>query len=381
VNATVAAKPLPQSPKLVIVPASSIKTAPIKWLWPDVIALGMTNLFTGNPDQCKSLMIADLAARASRGARWLDGAENTIGPVDVLMMFNEDPAANVVVPRLIAAEADLERIHILQHVRTAADTEREFSIAADIKLLRRHVEEHPSIRLIAIDPFSGYFGAQKELYKDQTVREVTAPLIQLAEETGVAILNNSHLNKTRELSAIQKVIGAMAVAAIHRMAWAFASSDNEQDRTERLVLPLKHNITANADGIKFSVNAVPVTLDDGTPSQQPRIVYKGKTELTAEETIGMTTEQKTQLQQVLDILLEELADHVQKDCGPITQRIRAEAQDCSDSLITKARKKAGVKTIKVGKRWQWVLPGPRQEAGCPPFPAPECRVSCMPCAP
>jgi len=158
-----------QSPKLVITTASAIKTAPIKWLWPDVIALGMTNLFTGNPDQCKSLMIVDLIARATRGASWLNGAENTVGPVDALMMFSEDPAANVVVPRLVAAEADRERVHILHHVKTPADREREFSIAEDVKLLWKYLTEHPSIRFVAIDPFSAYFGAYKELNSDQSV--------------------------------------------------------------------------------------------------------------------------------------------------------------------------------------------------------------------
>ena len=306
-------------------------------------------------------MIADVAARASRGAPWLDGSENPIGPADVIMMFNEDPAANVVVPRLVAAEADLSRIHILQHVRTAGDREREFAMGADMGLLRRYVAEHPSVRLIAIDPFSAYFGAEKKLNDDQAVRNVTAPLIQLAEETEVAILDNSHLNKTIGLNAIQKVIGAMAVVAIHRMAWMFAPSDNEQDRAERMILPLKRNIAPAGGGIKFTVTAVPVVLDDGTASQQPRIVYRGDADLTAEESISMTAEQKTQIQQVVEILEEELGDHVQKESWLISQRIRAEVQNCSDSLITKGRKVAKVASVKVGKRWQWVIPPPQAE--------------------
>jgi len=114
-------------------------------------------------------MIVDLIARATRGASWLNGAENTVGPVDALMMFSEDPAANVVVPRLVAAEADRERVHILHHVKTPADREREFSIAEDVKLLWKYLTEHPSIRFVAIDPFSAYFGAYKELNSDQSV--------------------------------------------------------------------------------------------------------------------------------------------------------------------------------------------------------------------
>ena len=366
--------------QLVTITASAIKTAQIKWLWPDVIAIGMTNLFTGNPDQCKSLMIVDTAARASRGQDWLNGAKNNLGPIEVLMMFNEDPADTVVVPRLIAAGADCNRIHILRHVKTSADTPREFAIASDLQLLRGFVEAHPEVRLIAIDPFSAYFGSEKKLNDDQMVRNVTAPLVQLAEETGVAVLNNSHLNKTIGLTAIQKVIGSMAVVAIHRMAWLFTSADDGQDRTERLMLPLKHNITANHDGITFSVESVPVHLDDGALSSQPRILYKGTTEMSAEDSIGMTTEQKTQLQHVVEILREELDDHMQKDNGPISRRIKAEVQNCSNSLITKARKVAGVQSIKTGKKWEWVLPGSNaayEDSSSASEPTP----SCAPCNP
>ena len=200
----------------------------------------------------------------------------------------------------------------------------------------------------------------------------------LAEESGVAILNNSHLNKAQGLGAIQKVIGSMAVVAIHRMAWAFSSSPDNRD--EHLAVPLKHNITANLDGMRFSVETVKVRLDDGTECPQPRIVYEGATQVTAEDAIGMTMEQKTQLECVIDILQEELGDHEPRDNKPITQRIKAEIQDCSTSLISKARKALGVQSRKVGKTWQWTLPEPSTLGDCHSIPPPESQISCASCA-
>jgi len=274
------------------------------------------------------------------------------------MMFNEDPAAHVVVPRLKAAGADLGRIHILQHVKTKEDRVREFAIASDIRQLKDYLEANRSIRLVAIDPFSAYFGSNKKLNDDQTVRDVTAPLIQLAEQTGVAIVDNSHLNKTVGLDAIQKVIGAMAVVAIHRMAWVFTSAENEDDRRERMMLPLKHNITGKAEGLKFSVESVQVQLDDGLVTEQPHIFHTGMTDLSAQETVGMTVEQRTQLQDVIQILREEFIEQLPMDAEPVIQRIKREVQNCSDSLIRKARKAANVKTRKVGKKWRWFLQEP-----------------------
>jgi putative DNA primase/helicase len=366
----------------VIVPASAIKTAPVKWLWPDVIALGMINLFTGNPDQCKSLMIEDVVARASRGTPWLDGTNNPLGPIEALLMFTEDPAANVVVPRLVAADADLTRIHLLRHVQTGSGKEHGFALAHHMNELNACIEQNPGIRLIAIDPLSAHFGADKKLMEDQVVREVVNPLVRLAEEREIAVLNNSHLNKTQGLDPVQRVIGSMAIVAVHRMAWVFVPANNDQDEVERMVLPLKHNITGNAHGMRFSVKAVPVTLDEGTVSHQPRIVYTGNTNTTAEEALGMTTEQKTQLQHAIEILREELGSHEQKDGFPISQRIHHEVQDCSASLITKARKAIGVRSVKVGKRWQWILPGPQCETQSDtPALSGEAQISCASCAP
>jgi len=344
--------------------------------------MGMPNLFTGHPDQCKSLMIGDVAARASRGAPWIDGRENTTGPIEVLMMFTEDPAANVVVPRLIAAGADLTRIHLLQHVETPTGREQGFAIAYHMEQLEDCIEQHPGIRLIAIDPLSGHFGADRRLMEDQVVRDVITPLVRLAEEREIAVLNNSHLNKSPGLNAIQRVIGSTAIVAVHRMAWVFTSADNDQDRAERLVLPLKHNISGNSHGVKFTVQAVPVTLDDGTVSQQPRIVYRGQTDRTAEDALATTFEQKTQLQQVVDILREELGDHEQKDANPLTKKIKDEVQNCSNSLIAKARKVAGVESVKIGPKWRWVLPAPVAETCAESLPPPEQgQISCAPCAP
>ena len=334
--------------------ASDVRTKTIQWLWKHRLAAGMLNIFSGNPDQCKSLMICDIVARASTGSSWLDGAENTAGPVRVLMLVSEDTCNDVLVPRLKAAGADLEKIEIVTHVKTEQDSQREFSIATDIEILRKKLKDQPGIGLITLDPFSAYFGSEKKLNDEQMVRAVTKPLKDLAEETNVTILDNSHLNKTIGISAIQKVIGSMAVVATHRMGWAFASADNENDKSEREMLPLKHNVAPELSGIRFRVKAVPVLLDDGSDSSQPKIEYVGKSAAHIDEKLSMSGPERSARKACIEIIEDALIDGDWHNA----QRIINEACEkcrCSESTVKSACRDLNVEKRKPGKVWQWKL--------------------------
>jgi hypothetical protein len=47
---------------------SQVKPRPLQWLWPGWLALGKLAVVDGDPEQGKSLVFLDLAARLSRGA-------------------------------------------------------------------------------------------------------------------------------------------------------------------------------------------------------------------------------------------------------------------------------------------------------------------------
>src|SRR5262249_56422760 len=48
---------------LELLSASSVKMSPIEWVWPNRIAVGKLTLFAGLPDQGKSQLSCDIAAR------------------------------------------------------------------------------------------------------------------------------------------------------------------------------------------------------------------------------------------------------------------------------------------------------------------------------
>src|SRR5450631_839388 len=103
-------------PIAVITSAASIEPRAIEHLWPGVLYIGKPTLLVGDPGLGKSLVTADIAARVSKGTHWPLGAANA-GPGDVLMCSAEDDPGDTIVPRLMAAGADLKRIDFFDGVR------------------------------------------------------------------------------------------------------------------------------------------------------------------------------------------------------------------------------------------------------------------------
>src|SRR5262249_21150306 len=84
-----------------------IKTLPVSWLWENRIPRGMLGLIAGREGVGKSLTLAWLIAQITRGR--LAGDERGT-PRKVIICATEDSFAHTIVPRMIAADADLAMV-------------------------------------------------------------------------------------------------------------------------------------------------------------------------------------------------------------------------------------------------------------------------------
>jgi RecA-family ATPase len=101
-----------------------------------------------------------MAAIFSRGRAWpttiVDGVDIVGGPCDpasVVLVGIEDDDADTVVPRLIAAGADLNQIHAMMQQVDAKGYAVPFTIPDDIDRLREAVVE-TAARFVVIDPIA-----------------------------------------------------------------------------------------------------------------------------------------------------------------------------------------------------------------------------------
>src|SRR6187200_906344 len=102
-------------PGAIVVSAASIPPIPLDPVWSGVLWAGKPTLLCGDPGLGKSMLTADIAARVTTGEPWPCSAERR-EPADVLMLSAEDDPADTLVPRLIAAGADLKRVSFISGV-------------------------------------------------------------------------------------------------------------------------------------------------------------------------------------------------------------------------------------------------------------------------
>ncbi|SVD48491.1 uncharacterized protein METZ01_LOCUS401345, partial [marine metagenome] len=82
----------------------------VSWLWEGWLPKGKLVLLDGNPGCGKTTIALDLVARLASGRPLPDG--NAVEPVVSLILNPEDGMDDTIVPRLIAADADLDLVHL-----------------------------------------------------------------------------------------------------------------------------------------------------------------------------------------------------------------------------------------------------------------------------
>jgi putative DNA primase/helicase len=229
--------------------AADIEPERVDWLWAGRLARGKHTCIAGEPGTGKSqLSIATIAA-VTTGGQWPCG-EGRAPLGSVIILSAEDGAADTIVPRLIAAGADLARVHIVSAVH--ADKQRRgVNLLQDIGLLEQKIREVGDVVLVVIDPVSSYLG-KTDSHKNSEVRGVLEPLSEMGERSGVAIFSITHFSKSGSNAttrALHRFIGSIAFTGAPRAA--FIVIDDAENEGRKLLLHAKNNLAPPPQGLAF----------------------------------------------------------------------------------------------------------------------------------
>jgi len=286
-----------QAPKFIAlesVCAADEEIAAIEWVWFGRFAIGKIGLITGMPDEGKGLTLSDIMARITRGSEWPCG-EGTAAAGNVILLTAEDDINDTVIPRLMAAGADLKRVHIIKMMREAGK-ERMFSLITDLHALRQKVIEIGDVKMVLIDPISAYLGiGEIDSFRATDVRAVLGPLKMFAEELRTSILGILHFNKKIDVTNIMlRVSDSLAYTAASRHVYAVI---NDEDNFRKLFVKGKNNIAPREQKtLAFGISEREVGTDPhtGASIRAPYIEWHpDPVDITATEALQAASESKS----------------------------------------------------------------------------------------
>lgn len=358
-----------------LISAASIEPERVAWLWPGYLARGKIHVLAGSPGVGKTTLALAIAATISSGGRWPDGARAERGRV--LIWSGEDDPADVLVPRLVAAGADLDRVHFVGPLRTIVDgSERRvaFDPAHDLDALADAIRNSPP-RLLLIDPLVSAIAGDS--HKNSEVRRGLQPLADLVRDLAIAAVGVTHLTKgTQGRDPVERVTGSLAFGAVARVV-LIAAKNREGESPARILTRAKSNIGPDGNGFSFDIVQAPVPgYDDWLASVirwgEP-IEGAARDALAAAE--AADDEDRSQTDDAAD-WLQELLRH--GGVAASDAKRQAHAAGISDKALRSARVRLGVKPHKrsFGGGWWWCLPA--NAAGTTDEGAEDAREAKMP---
>lgn len=328
---------------------ADVEPRPVRWLWRDRIASGRMSLLVGMPGGGKSFFSCDIASRISRGEPWPDGSPCERG--SVLLLSAEDDPADTIRPRLDAHGADVKRVHLLAGVKRV-DPEGKLAEVCftldDLPILERALARIEDCRLIVIDPIGSFLGGRTDAHRDNEVRSVLAPLTKLAERIDAAVLVIAHRRKSSAGVADDSALGSRAFTGLARSVWHLSKDSDNPKR--RLLLPGKCNLSAEPNGLAFSIDGDPASIQ-----WESEPVAMNADDALAKERSHTEGGVRSAHDEAADWLRVALADGPK----PATELKRMAADDgIATRTLERAKTAIGIEHSRDGFKgpWMWSLP-------------------------
>jgi hypothetical protein len=343
------AKPRPKA-----IPVSAFESERVEWIWTGRLPRGKVTILDGDPGLGKSTISLDIAAKVSRGHSFPNDIQRG-QPGTALLLSAEDGIGDTIRPRLEAAGADIDKIHLLRGIPEKGDSERPVVVPNDLPLIETIIAEIGA-ELVILDPLMAFLGAKVDSHRDQDVRRAMHALASVAERTGAALLIIRHLNKSGGQNAVHRGGGSIGIIGSARLGLIVGKDPDNND--QRVLAITKSNIAIEAQSLAYKI------VEDDT-LKVAKIEWLGTTGHRANDLLNDPNPCERPAQNEAEEVLRSILQ-----AGPLpAKEVKRLANDAGISKRTIDRAKASLKirSVKTGapgsavQVWKWELPEDRPE--------------------
>ena len=341
---------------------STVEPRRIGWLWFARFPSGEMVVITGRPGVGKGLLLCYIVSRYTTG-RPMHGDRVALPAGHVLWISMEDAHDTSLVPRLLAAGADLSRVHawnLTKPLSLPVDADR---IVAELKRL--------ACTVLIIDPAPTLLDKDHSSNNDANVRQSFAALSAACRELGCTMILVRHTNKRTLGDAMDRGGGSIGWTGMARVEFMLGRRPVEEGATvadthESVVTlaTVKNNLGKWAPSLNLAI------VEAG---ESARMEIIGETEATADD-LCAPDKPRTALKTgtAEDLIRRILADgqwHRQRE-------VMAAADDIEigEKTVKRAKKTLPVQSEQRSDGWWWRLTQgdrPKTLSLCPPDPVGE----------
>lgn len=309
---------------------SEVQQTEVEWFWHPYIPFGKLTIIQGNPGEGKTFFAMQLAA-ACTNRKFLPQME-PFEPFNMIFQTAEDGLGDTVKPRLLSAEADLERVLVIDDANnplTLADERIENAIR----------ENHA--RLVIIDPLQAFLGANVDMNRANEVRPIFRRLADVAQATNCAIVMIGHLNKAAGSQSTYRGLGSIDITAVVRSLLFIGKV--KTDPTTRVIVHEKSSLAPPGQSLAFSLG------------DEKGFRWIGAYDISAEDLLAGGEGNKTELkqEQAVKLIDEFLSEGRKVSISEINKE--AAERGISERTVRLARNSMGDKIAseRQGKDW-WI---------------------------
>ncbi|QXR35742.1 AAA family ATPase [Alcaligenes aquatilis] len=329
-----------------LVKASDEKPRASQWLWRHWLPAGVLSILAGPPGTGKTTVAMAIASVVSRGATWPDGTQ-VDDSQNVVIWSGEDSISSTLIPRLMAAGAELSKVHFVTSIQEQGRG-RQFDPSTDIGQLTLKLGDIGGASLVIIDPLISVVGG--DAHKANEVRRDLDPLAVLGR-TGPAILGISHFSKgSKGAHPLERVIGSQAFGAQARVVLATAKRTGED---ERVLLRVKSNLGPDGDGFSYTVRPTVVAEGIETSFIDWGPALEGDVEHLMQE-IEQVDSAPSRLEQAKEFLIQLLGQTERVGAQEVYSAAKAAGH--ATATVNRAKSSLGIRVEKEGNGgWFWRL--------------------------
>ena len=330
----------PQEETVEIIRMSEVDTQTVEWLWKPYIPFGKVTIIQGNPGEGKTTLALCLCAACTNRKPFPLMPEHE--PFNVIYQTAEDGLGDTVKPRLMEAEADLDRVLVID------ESKQELSLSDE--RIEKAIRQNGA-RLIILDPIQAYVGEKTDMNKANEIRPIFRRLAEVAERTACAVILIGHLNKAAGGQSAYRGLGSIDFRAAARSVLLIGRVKREPNI--RVIVHDKSSLAPEGKPMAFC-------LDPETGFE-----WVGEYDITADELLsGAGGNTATKTEQAETLILDLLADENEMTSEEV---MKAAAEvGISERTLKPARRnlETRIEVKRRGNQWYYRLKSAAQ--GCNP---------------